>query len=160
MDILVALVFAGLPVAWVLHKFASATLAAVPYRLGVRRARPPVDSMIRLEGGGTYEFAIVGTSRYRSALGKIHGAGSNDHGGRHVEAILLLESASQAVRVEIEGYTVGHLAPDLASEYRRRLAEKGYLNAKGACKARVSARHGAVDRVEYSVRLDLPARRA
>lgn len=159
MDIFVALVFAGLPLAWVLHKFASAALAGIPHKTGARRAISPGDPTVRLHGGGTYDFAIVGTSRYRSALERIYGAGSPDHAGKEVDAVLVLEKTNQAVRVEVEGHTVGHLPADLAGEYRRRLAEGGYVNARGACRARITVRYGAVDHVDFAVRLDLPPKR-
>jgi hypothetical protein len=155
MDIFVAVMFAGVPLAWILYKFSSVPRAAVRYDRGARQADP----VIRLHGRGTYEFAIVGTSRYRSALEKIHGDGSPDHEGKEVEAILVLEKTNQAVRVEVQGHTVGHLPPDLAGEYRRRLVEGGYLNARGACRARITGRHGAVDYIDFAVRLDLPPKR-
>ena len=154
MDIFVAVMFAGVPLAWMLYKFASVPRAAVLDK-GARQAEP----VIRLHGRGTYEFAIVGTSRYRSALERIHGDGSPDHAGKEVQAVLVLEKTNQAVRVEVQGHTVGHLPPDLAGEYRRRLADGGYLNARSTCSARITGRHGAVDYVDFAVRLDLPPKR-
>lgn len=159
MDIFVALMFAGVPLAWILYKFASVPLAWGLYNRGARRAPLPADPVIRLQGHGTFHFAIVGTSRYRSALEKIHRDGSPDHAGKQVEAVLVLEKTNQAVRVEVQGHTVGHLPLDLADEYRRRLAEGGNLNARGACRARITARHSAVDYVDFAVRLDLPPKR-
>jgi hypothetical protein len=155
MDVLVAVMFAGVPLAWILYKFASVPRAAVLDNRSARHADP----IIRLHGRGTFEFAIVGTSRYRSALEKIHGPGSPGHAGKDVEAVLVLEKTNRTVRVEIQGHTVGHLPPELADEYRRRLVEGGYLNARGTCCARITGRHGAVDYVDFAVRLDLPPKR-
>ena len=153
MDILVAAVFAGAPLAWVLYRFAS-----VPRTTFIHSKKAQqLDPVIKLYGSGTYDFGVVGTSRHRSVLRKIYGDGFSD--GKHVDAILVLEKTGNAVRVEIDGYAVGHLLPDVASEYRRRLAEGGFLNVRGACRARISARHGTVNHVDYAVRLDLPSRR-
>jgi hypothetical protein len=156
MDIFVALIFAGVPLAWILYKFAGAPLAWSIYNGRARKSPLPADPIIRLHGRGTYEFAIVGSSRYRSALEKIHGDGLPDHVGKEVEAVLVLEKTNHAVRVEVQGHTVGHLPTDLAGEYRRRLMEVGHLNVRGACRARITGRHGAVDYVDFAVRLDLP----
>lgn len=153
MDMLVAAVFAGAPLAWILYRFASVPRTTLVHSKNPQQLAP----VIKLHGPGTYEFGIIGASRHRPALKKLYGQGSPD--GKQVEAILVLENSSEAVRVEVNGHTVGHLMPDVASEYRRRLSEEGFLNARGACRARISARHGTVDHVDFAVRLDLPSKR-
>ena len=64
---------------------------------------------------------------------------------------------SEAVRVEVDGVIVGYLPAQLAKEYRQRLADAGHPQARGVCKARISARSG-MDYIDYAVRLDLPSR--
>lgn len=56
MDIFVAVMFAGVPLAWILYKFSSVPRAAVLHNRDARQADP----VIRLRGRGTYQFAIVG----------------------------------------------------------------------------------------------------
>ena len=112
--------------------------------------------IVRFQGGGTFEFPVLGASRYRPVLEKIYGNGVQDETGRIVEALLVLEKADKSVRVEVRGHTVGYLPPDLATEYRRRLVEAGHLNAKVACRARVTTRLGTLDCNDFAIRLDLP----
>lgn len=151
MDILVLiLLLIGVPAAWVFYK---------------KRRRPtslPVDPMVRLRGPGTYDIAIMGVSRYRSSLEKICGGRSREQGDKQVEAVLVLEDTNphdnNAVRVDVQGNTVGYLSSDLAREYRQRLKEGGYLRIRGVCDAKITGMldHGGGDRVRFSVRLDLP----
>ena len=108
------------------------------------------NQVLRFQGGGTYEFPVLGASRYRPVLEKIYASAAPDATGRIVDAILVLDS-NQTVRVEVRGYTVGYLAPDLALEYRRRLMEAGHLNARAACRARITARLGTPSSRHFSV---------
>src|SRR3546814_14726118 len=58
---------------------------------------------------------------------------------KHVEAILYLEDQNpydnQAVRVDVEGNTVGYLARDDARSYRKQIASAGHANLVGTCDA-------------------------
>jgi hypothetical protein len=122
------------------------------------------DPTIRFNGNGKYEFAVVGVSRYRPALEKIYGNDHREDEGKQVEAVLILEENNpqdkNAVRVDIQGQTVGYLPGDLAREYRRRLDEGAYLKVRGVCKARITSRMYRSLGADFNVRLDLPAKRA
>lgn len=117
---------------------------------------------LRLQGGGGYEFAVLGVSRYRPALEKLCDAAQGDP--RTVDALLIPEENNprdrNAVRVEVQGRTVGYLPPELADTYRKRLVESGYPGARSICKAKLTGRmHSSLGRImDYSVRLDLPKR--
>ncbi|MGQ0526207.1 MAG: hypothetical protein ACT4P8_21400 [Betaproteobacteria bacterium] len=120
---------------------------------------------LRLNGGGTYQYQVIGVSRYQSALARIHGQDVNQE--KDVAAVLVQEKGQKKhkdaviVRIEIDGVVVGFLPGDVATEYRRRLVDAGYPDAVAACKARITAQRSAGSGAEfyYSVRLDLPPRR-
>jgi hypothetical protein len=63
-----------------------------------------------------------------------------------------------AVRVDVQGQTVGHLSRELARQYRKQLERAGYGSTDAYCDARI---RGGWDRGEgrrghYGVFLDLP----
>jgi hypothetical protein len=136
----------------------SGVLAWMVYERRTRQPAAP-NQVLRFQGGGTYEFPVLGASRYRPVLEKIYASAAQDTTGRIVEALLVLEKSDQNVRVEIRGYTVGYLAPDLALEYRRRLVEAGHQNARATCRARITARVGTLECTDFGIRLDLPPSR-
>jgi hypothetical protein len=119
---------------------------------------------VRLQGAGTYDFAIVGASRYRSALKRIYGDDDPGHSTKEVDATLILEDANKqgtkSVRVDIQGRAVGYLPRELAHEYRQRLVEGGYPRVQGICKAKITLHmaHGMGD-ADFTVRLDLPPKK-
>ena len=144
---IVVLLAAGGIAAWCYYK---------SYRATASIATEPT---IRLRGSGDYEFAVLGTSRYVDALEKIYG--KHDDETKRVEALLVLEDgqAKKSVRVDIQGQTVGYLAPELAVAYRKRLVEGGYPSARGICSAKIHSRlHRSIGGPDYTVRLDLPKR--
>lgn len=152
MEILLLLLFAGVLLGWLFFKKHQ------------EQASSSADPAIRLQGGGKYEFAVLGVSRYQTALEKIYGKDHRDD-GKQVEAVLVLEDSNphdqKAVRVDIQGLTVGYLPGDLAREYRRRLEEGSYLKVRGVCKARIFSRmYRSIGGAEFTVRLDLPPKRA
>jgi hypothetical protein len=71
-----------------------------------------VEHAIRLRGNGSYDFSLVGVSRYLPNLAKIYGTGHSDDEGKVVDAVLILDNTNpkdkNAVRVEIKGQTVGY----------------------------------------------------
>lgn len=121
---------------------------------------------LRLNGGGTYQYQVIGVSRYQYALARIYG-GQAVTQEKDVPAVLVQEKGQKKhkdaviVRVDIDGGVVGFLPGDVAAEYRRRLVDAGYPDAAAACKARITAQRSAASGAEfyYSVRLDLPPRR-
>jgi len=115
-----------------------------------------------LRGSGAFALPIVGESHYQEALEAICGPRSDEGEDRRVEARLVLENDnphdSMAVRVDIQGQTVGHLSREHARQYRKQLERAGYASTDAYCKARI---RGGWDRGEgghghYGVFLDLP----
>jgi hypothetical protein len=80
-------------------------------------AEPP-----RLVSDGAYWVEIVGKSNYVASFEKICGKRTADCINRKTEARLILadhnELDKQAVRVSIEGYTVGYLPQAAAMNFR------------------------------------------
>ena len=114
-----------------------------------------------LRGSGAFALPIVGESHYQEALEAICGPRSDEGEDRRVEARLVLENDnphdSMAVRVDIQGQTVGHLSREHARQYRKQLERAGCASTDAYCKARI---RGGWDRGEggqghYGVFLDL-----
>jgi hypothetical protein len=94
-----------------------------------------------LEGPGDYFIQVVGESSYQDALEGVCGGRTEDGADEFVEAVLILEDTNpndhNAVRVDINGCTVGYLTRDFAVQYRRRLIEAGYPSLIGTCRAHI-----------------------
>ncbi len=116
----------------------------------------------RLGGTGRYEFDIVGESKYQDALERICGGRTEDGANDLVDATLYQEDSnphdSQAVRVDIEGLTVGYLSRDDAHAYRKQLDALGQGPLVAVCKAKIVGgwQRGKSDRGHFGVKLDLP----
>ena len=115
---------------------------------------------LRLRGDGKYDFAVVGTARFREAFEKI--CDDAERVAKVVEAVLVPDDGGRdrkSIRVDVQSLTVGYLPAPLAESYRKRLVESGYPDARSVCNARISVRlHSAGGDPEYAVRLDLPQR--
>ena len=91
------------------------------------------------------------------------GGRTSDSADKKVQAHLVLEDDNkydpQAVRVDIEGKTVGYLSRETAREYRTRLRQTGHPRLVGVCKATIRGGwdRGAKDQGFYGVWLDLPS---
>ncbi|MEP7073418.1 MAG: HIRAN domain-containing protein [Nitrosospira sp.] len=87
------------------------------------------------------EFDIVGESYYQSAIRGL--AGLNDEHVRNKEyrAFLIPENDNphddKAIRIDIEGTTVGYLSREDARSFRRRLSAKKLTGQITACKSYV-----------------------
>jgi hypothetical protein len=122
--------------------------------------------VINLPGPGTFSVPIVGESHYQQALESICGRRKVDGEEKLVKAMLILDNANPvdklAVRVEINGLTVGHLSKKDARQYRAQLKQARRPNAIIACQAEIRGGwerpkgKGQVDRGHYGVWLDLP----
>jgi hypothetical protein len=116
----------------------------------------------RLPGPGTYAFDIVGESKYQDALEAICGGRSEDSADHFAEAILYLEDSNpydnQAVRIDIDGQTVGYLSRENARAYRKQLKQLGHERLTCRCNAKVVGgwRRGQSDQGHFGVKLDLP----
>jgi NAD-dependent DNA ligase len=115
-----------------------------------------------LQGSGAFALPIVGESHYLETLEAICGPRSNDGEDRRVEAQLVLENDnphdSMAVRVDIQGQTVGYLSREHARQYRRQLERAGYASTDAYCNACIRGGwdRGEDDQGHYGVFLDLP----
>ncbi len=120
------------------------------------------DFDVSLPGPGTFAIEAVGESHYQDALERICGGRTEDGASEIVEALLILEDENpyddKAVRVDIEGRTVGYLSRDSARQYRRRLTEGGLGGATAKCMAKIVGGwdRGENDKGHFGVRLDLP----
>lgn len=112
------------------------------------------------ESGGC-DFNVVGESYYQPALAKIAG----DHGEKGCRkmcvATMVLEDDNpydnKAVRVDVDGMTVGHLSREDARSYRRRLGSMGLTGETMTCAARIGGGRLLDDgqRTRYGIWLDI-----
>ena len=116
----------------------------------------------RLPGPGTYEFDIVGESKYQDALEAICGGRTEDGAEHQTEAVLYLEDSNPydnlAVRVDIGGHTVGYLSRKDARSYRQQLRQLGHERIVCRCDAMIVGgwRRSRTDQGHFGVKLDLP----
>src|SRR3989442_11547696 len=115
-----------------------------------------------LRGSGAFALPIVGESHDQEALEAICVPRADEGEDRRVEARLVMENDnphdSMAVRVDIQGQTVGHLSREQARQYRKQHERAGYASTDAYCDGRI---RGGWDRGEggqghYGVFLDLP----
>jgi hypothetical protein len=116
--------------------------------------------------GGWFKTDVVGESHYQPHIRSVYGRhetkgadplaeqirqwaaarGVSLKGFVVVYARLILEDENpydrKAVRVEVDGGTVGHLSREDAREYRRLLQKAGKPRAIGICKARIRGGEG------------------
>ena len=128
--------------------------------------KPPPESLVALiEGAGTFELPIVGESHYQDALEIVTGGKTPAGVDVVVEADLVLEDSnpydSKAVRVDIQGRTVGYLDRETARSYRKRADEGGFGGLKGRCKAQIRGgwRRPGGSEGHFGVWLDLPVQK-
>ncbi|HVX05677.1 MAG TPA: HIRAN domain-containing protein [Rhodanobacteraceae bacterium] len=142
-----------------------ATIVVVGYfvvRATVTPQVPRTKVAGRLPGPGTYEFNIVGESHYQHALEAICGGRTEESAQHKSEAVLYLEDSnpydSQAVRVDIEGQTVGYLSRSDARAYRKQLKALGHEHLLCKCDAMVVGgwQRSKTDQGSFGVKLDLP----
>ena len=116
----------------------------------------------RLPGPGTYEFDIVGESKYQDELESICGGRTEDSAEHYTEALLHLEDSNPhdnlAVRVDIGGRTVGYLSRKDARSYRNQIKHLGHERIVCKCNAVVVGgwRRSREDQGHFGVKLDLP----
>jgi hypothetical protein len=120
------------------------------------------ETIANLPGPGTYSLDIVGESKYQSTLEKICGGRTEEGHEKIVQATLIHEDDNpydnKAIRVDIDGMTVGYLSRENAREYRTRLKEAGHPGITATCSAIIVGGwdRGARDRGHFGVKLDLP----
>lgn len=139
-----------------------AVVAFVLYRYFLRGGEPSRVETGRLSGPGLFEAPIVGESHYQTAIERLCGGRSAESAEKYVDAVLVLEDSnphdSMAVRIDIDGTTVGYLSRADARSYRQRLQEAGHSRLTGVCSAVIRGGwdRGHSDKGHYGVWLDLP----
>lgn len=113
----------------------------------------PGQAHARLPGNGEYGFEIVGEASYQKALRAIAGPGKVRH---ECIATIHLEDENphdnKAVRVDIEGRTVGYFSRADARRYRKQIAKHGPITSE--CDALILG--GGKGKPSLGVWLDLP----
>jgi hypothetical protein len=110
---------------------------------------------------GHYGVEVVGESNYQGALEAICGGRSPDGVEKYVKANLVLEDSNpydeNAVRVDIDGSTVGYLSRHAARTYRERLKANDVTSKSAQCSAVIRGGwdRGRNDKGHFGVRLDL-----
>lgn len=108
-----------------------------------------------------FAVPIVGESNYQQALEAICGEREEDGVDRVIDASLMLEDSNphdpQAVRVDIQGKTVGYLNRANARLFRKKQSEAGESSQVVPCKARIRGGwdRGPEDRGGFGVWLDV-----
>lgn len=116
-----------------------------------------------IEGTGDYRQEIVGESNYQKALDRITG-GKTEYGHElEITAEIILDDGNpyddKAVRIDIDGRTVGYLTRKDARKYRKWLDKQGAPSGvvvECAALIRGGWDRGKDDKGHYGVRLDLP----
>ena len=110
---------------------------------------------------GDFEFEVVGESNYQDALKRIAQTRTKDLREEDFVALLIPEDDNKhdksAVRVDIEGMTVGYMSRDDARKFRRRLAGKKMAGAVTSCDAMIGGGYERGDGTTafYGVSLDI-----
>jgi hypothetical protein len=117
---------------------------------------------MNLPGIGRYSVDVVGESNYQKNLERIAGGKKRESADLETTAILLLENDnpydSNAVRVDINGLTVGYLARPVAGGFRNYVQSNKYSSERFSCKALITGGwdRGNGDAGCFGVYLDLP----
>lgn len=123
----------------------------------------PAPAVFDWPAKGAFDTEVVGESNYQAALCEIVAqlGGHGDTTSRLTARAVLVPYANpqdaKAVRVEIDGHTVGHLSRDQARTYRESLKLTPYGVVCAACTARIVGGFVLEDgtRAHYGVRLQL-----
>lgn len=98
-----------------------------------------LDGRLKITGRGAFSVDVVGESNYQESISKI--VDKPRYAQKTCNAALVMENTNffdcNAVRVDIDGRTVGYLRRAVAPVYRKLLAEKGFINIEAVCRARI-----------------------
>jgi hypothetical protein len=116
------------------------------------RYREPFDA-----SRSAFSAEVVGESHYQANLSKLTGGKTRDGANELMTATLVLEDENpydrNAVRVDIDGLTVGYLARDTAREWRRQ-GRSDQFTCPALIRGGWDRGHG--DEGSFGVRLELP----
>jgi hypothetical protein len=110
---------------------------------------------------GDFAFEIVGESNYQKALKRLAGTHGDQSPDKEFTALIFPESNNphdkSAVRVDIDGTTVGYLSRADARSFRRRLAAQKIKDQPTCCGALVVGGFRMPNGLQasYGVRLDI-----
>lgn len=126
------------------------------------RASSKVVTQASLPGPGDFAYDIVGESNYQDALEQICGGKRRESAEHYVDAILYFENDNKhdpkAIRVDVQGRTVGYLPRQDARAYRAQILAMGRGELACQCKAKVVGgwHISKEDQGSFGVKLDLP----
>ncbi|MBP7572595.1 MAG: hypothetical protein KA777_01325 [Rhodoferax sp.] len=154
---------AGGVIVWLLWHFvgrhAVNAAASEPTPSTVRRPSPT--ATFEWPPLGEYDFEVVGEGFCQPQLKAMVGDHGTDSAEMHTTAFLVPDDKNKhddkAVRVDIGGYTVGHLSKNDARSFRKRLSAKKMSGATTSCKAVIMGgfTNRAGEKASYGVRLDI-----
>ena len=100
---------------------------------------PPGYDSVTIKGNGKYQLEVVGESYYQDALEEICGPRTDEGVEKATIATIVWEDDNPkdnlAVRIDIEGKTVGYLSRPYARLVRETVAEAGYGGVTTRCNA-------------------------
>ena len=132
------------------------------HRKGTTNKLPPGYDSVTIKGNEKYQLEVVGESFYQDALEEICGPRTDEGVENNATATLIFEDDNPkdnlAVRIDIEGKTVGYLSRPFARLIRQTLAEAGYAGVTVHCNAIIRGGwdRGNRGKGQYGVRLDVP----
>lgn len=152
----VILIFVALLVIGAISNKAGKASSSVPIR-----NRPAPSNAHHWDGAGNMEFEIVGESYYQPALKTLAGEHGDKSPDKECKATIVPDDRNQhddkAVRVDIDGLTVGHFGRDDARSFRRRLGQKKIKGQTTTCDAMIVGGYLMKNgqRASYGVKLDI-----
>lgn len=111
---------------------------------------------------GAFSLPIVGEASYQEALLFICGGKTTESANRICDAVLIFENTnphdSNAIRVDIQGMTVGYLSREHAKQFRRQWKQEGLPEVPATCRAIIKGGwyRGPQDEGHFGVCLDIP----
>ena len=118
-----------------------------------------------IEGDGHYDLEVVGELHYQRHLKVLSGRYSKKGGDRELIAKLHYENTNphdkKAIRVVINGGTVGYLSRKDARLFRKRIEKVGLDGLVVSCNAEIlgGKRVGLFKKTDFGVWLDLPIKK-
>ncbi len=115
-----------------------------------------------VEGDGGFDLEIVGESHYQKHLNKLCGGHTKEGSKKEVVAELHYEDKNphdnKAIRVDVNGKTVGYLSREDARYYRKRIGKTGNEGIIISCNAKIfgGKKLGVFKKTSFGVWLDLP----